>query len=78
MSSHPIEVTFTTTSPQLAESLSAIEALPKYSEERAECMAHLYLVLARHEWAEADRIRSSRRERAARAERAAARKAAKS
>lgn len=74
---HRIEVTFATASPQLAESLRAIEALPLYSEERAECLGFLYLTLARHEWSEVDRIRQSRRERAARAERAAARKAAK-
>jgi hypothetical protein len=48
------------------EILTAISQFPNYTVERAEMEAHLFLVLARVAWREADRYRATERKRAAR------------
>lgn len=43
------------------ELLETINQFPEWSVERAEMEAHLFMVLARSSWREADRLRDSQR-----------------
>jgi len=49
--------------------LNAVRQFPNYSVERAEMEAHLFMVLARVAWREADLYRASERKRANRRQR---------
>jgi hypothetical protein len=52
------------------EILEALQQFPQYTPERADMEAHLFLVLARVSWREADRMRSVDRRLANRKKRA--------
>jgi hypothetical protein len=52
-----ILVTFQAEDEGAAEIITALNSIPQYTPERAELEAHLYLVLARCSWREADRMR---------------------
>jgi hypothetical protein len=52
-----IEVQFSAQDEKGREILEALNQFPEYSLERAEMEGHLFMVLARVSWREADRIR---------------------
>ena len=49
-----------------AEIIAALHSIPQYTPERAEMEAHLFMVLARCSWREADRWRAAERKIASR------------
>lgn len=69
MAGASIEVQFLARDEGAAEIIRALQSVPQYTPERAELEAHLYLVLARCSWREADRLRSAQRRTANRGKR---------
>jgi len=61
-----LQVVFTAADSDAAEIIEALNQFKPYTVERAEMEAHLFMVLARVSWREADLLRAVERKRAKR------------